>query len=142
MPPATQDRNTFCRFTQRLLCDDALIAATTTIYNGTIIATSATGDLRPAADVAGLAVVGVAPLRMQNTAGVAAKIVPGAKVRAGVFKFATTGVNAITAADLGRNCFVLDDQTVVRAAGTVNSIIAGKVEAIDADGSIWVSINI
>jgi hypothetical protein len=46
------------------------------------------------------------------------EVTPPAKVAAGVFKFATTGGNAITAADIGKNCFVLDDQTVVRAAGT------------------------
>lgn len=142
MPAASQDRNTICKYTERQLCEDASIAATTTIFNGTITATNATGDLRPAADVAGLAVVGVSMQRMANPTGAAAKANPPARVRAGVFKFGTTGVNAITAADLGRSAFVLDDQTVVRAAGTTNSILAGKVEAIDPDGGIWVSINL
>jgi hypothetical protein len=142
MPAATQDRNTVCRYVERFLCDDALIAASTTCFNGTLIATNASGELRPAADVAGLAVVGVAPIKLVNASGVAAKAFPPARIRAGVFKFGTTGGSAITAADIGRNCFVLDDQTVVKAAGTTNSIVAGKVEAIDPDGGIWVSVNL
>lgn len=141
MTALAQDRNTARKYVERFVADDALVAASTTVYNGSLVATNANGELRPAADAAGLTVQGVAQGKMVNTSGAAAKPTPRARVAAGTYKFATTGGNAITAADLGKNCYVLDDQTVVRAAGTVNSIIAGIVDAIDADGGIWVKVN-
>lgn len=141
MTALAQDRNTMRKFEERILADDALIAANTTVWNGSLTANNAAGALIPASDTAGITVVGVAQRRMVNATGAAAKVVPPAKVAAGVYKFATTGGNALTAVDVGKNAYVLDDQTVVRAAGTVNSIIAGTVESIDPDGGIWVKVN-
>lgn len=141
MTALAQDRNTQRKYVERYVADDALVAATTTVYNGSLTAANANGELRPAADVAAITVLGVAQGKFVNTTGAAAKVTPRARVAAGVFKFATTGGNAITAADIGKNCFVLDDQTVVRTAGTTNAIVAGVVESIDPDGGIWVKIN-
>lgn len=140
MTALAQDRNTQRKYVEKILADDALVAATTTVYNGSIVAANANGELRPAADVAAITVLGVAALRMVNSTGAAAKVTPRARVTAGVFKFVTTGANALTAADIGKNACVLDDQTVVRAAGTTNSIVAGTVQSIDSDGGIWVAI--
>lgn len=142
MTALAQDRNTQRKYVERILGDDALIAATTTVWNGSLVAANANGELRPAADVAAITVVGVAQLKMVNTTGAAAKCTPKARVAAGVFKFATTGGNALTAADIGKNACVLDDQTVVRAAGTTNAIVAGTVESIDPDGGIWVKVGL
>ena len=138
MTALTEDRNTQRRYVERIVGDDAPIAATTTVWNGSMVCCDATGALRPAADVAGLTFVGIAQLRMVNPSGVAAKVKPAARCAVGVFKLATTGANAITAADLQKPCFVLDDQTVVRQAGTANAIAAGTVDSIDPDGGIWV----
>jgi len=74
----------------------------------------------------------------RSSSGVAARVKPAARFAVGVHKFATTGANAITAADLQKQCFILDDQTVVRQAGTGNAILAGTVDSIDPDGGIWV----
>jgi hypothetical protein len=143
MTALAQDRNTQRKYVERFLADDALIAANTTIYNGALVAANANGELRPAADVANVTVVGVAQQQMANPTGAAARPSNGrrAKVAAGCFKFATTGGNALTAADIGKNAYVLDDQTVVRQAGTTNSIVAGVVDSIDSDGGIWVKVN-
>lgn len=138
MTALTEDRNTNRRYVERIVGDDALIAATTTVWNGSMVCCDATGALRPAADVAGLTFVGIAQLRMVNPSGVAARVKPAARCAVGVFKLATTGANAITAADLQKPCFILDDQTVVRQAGTANAIQAGLVDSIDPDGGIWV----
>jgi hypothetical protein len=138
MTALTEDRNTQRRYVERIVGDDALIAPTTTVWNGSMVCCDATGALRPAADVAGLTFVGVAQLRMINPSGVPAKVKPAARCAVGVFKFATTGANALTAADLQKPCFILDDQTVVRQAGTANGIQAGTVDSIDPDGGIWV----
>lgn len=141
MTALAQDRNTARKYVERFLAEDALVAATTTVFNGSLTAANANGELRPAADVAAITVLGVAQHQMKNTTGAAAKVTPKAKVAAGVFKFATTGGFAITAADVGKNCFVLDDQTVVRTGGTVNAIVAGVVDSMDADGGVWVKVN-
>lgn len=141
MAALAQDRNTPRKYVERYLAEDASIAATTTIFNGSLVAGNASGELRPAADVAAITVLGVAQQKMVNSTGAAAKSTPKAKVAAGCFKFKTTGANAITAADIGKNCFVLDDQTVVRALGTVNSIVAGVVDSMDPDGDVWVKVN-
>lgn len=141
MAATTIDRNTARKLVERIVAEDALLAATTTIPNGVLVATNAAGELINAADVAGATVIGRAPRRMVNGAGAASKINPKAYAEAGVFKFGTTGGNAVTAADVGKNCFVLDNQTVVKTAGTVNAIVAGVVDSIDPDGGIWVKVN-
>jgi hypothetical protein len=141
MAATTIDRPTLRKYLERIVCDDALVAATTTIPNGVLVSTNANGELINAVDTAGTTCQGRAPKRMVNSGGAAAKVTPKAQVEAGVFKFATTGGNAITAADIGKNCFVLDNQTVVRAAGTTNSIVAGVVDSMDPDGSVWVKVN-
>lgn len=141
MAATTTDRNTERKYVERIVADDALIAANTTIPAGVLVATDATGALVNASDTAGLTVVGRAPRRMVNSTGAAAKLKPAANVEAGVFKYGTTGANALTAADVGKNAIVLDNQTVVRAAGAVNGIVAGTVDSIDADGGIWVKVN-
>jgi hypothetical protein len=139
MTALTEDRNTQRRYVERIVADDAPIAANTTVWNGSMVcADPATGALRPGADVAGLTFVGIAQLRMVNLTGVPARVRPAARCAAGVFKFATTGANAITAADLQKPCFILDDQTVVRQAGTANAVLAGTVDSLDPDGGIWV----
>ena len=141
MTALAQDRNTMRKYEERILAENQQIAPTTTVWNGSLVANSAAGALIPASDTVGITVLGVAQRRMVNLTGAAATVTPGARVAAGVYKFATTGINALTAIDVGKNACVLDDQTVVRAAGTVNSIVAGVVESIDPDGGIWVKVN-
>jgi hypothetical protein len=138
MAATTVDRNTERKYVERIVCEDALLAAATTIPNGAMVATNANGELVNAADAANLTVQGRAPQRMANAGGAAAKVKPAAKVEAGCFKWANAGANGVTAADLGKNCFVVDNQTVGKAAATVNNIVAGVVDSIDPDGGIWV----
>lgn len=139
MAATTIDINTLRKYLERLVCDDAKIAANTTIPLGAITCTNAAGELVNGADAAGLTMQGRAPRRMVNATGAAAVTKPGAYVEAGVFRWVTGGANALTAADLGKTCYILDNQTVVKAAGTVNSIPAGILDALDADGiGAWV----
>lgn len=142
MTATTIDRNTQRRFVERIVCDDALVAANTTIPAGVMVATNANGELVNAADTAALTVQGRAPRRMVNATGAAARITPRAAVEAGVFAYANNGTNAIVAGDIGKNCFVADNQTVVKTAGTVNAIVAGIVDSLSPDGTVvWVKIN-
>ena len=43
----------------------------------------------------------------------------------------------IAAADIGNNCYVVDDQTVAKTNGTNSRSVAGKVHDVDAIG-VWV----
>lgn len=135
------DRNTLRKYVERIVCEDAKLAATTTIYNGALVATNANGELVPAADSANLTVQGRAPQKMVNSAGAAANISPKARVEAGVFKYDNAAANGLTAADLGKSAYVVDDHTVGKAAATSNSIVAGTLDEIDADGGVWIKVN-
>jgi hypothetical protein len=141
MAATTLDRNTARKYVERTVAEDALLAATTTIPAGALVATNANGELIHATDAAGATVIGRAPRRMVNAGGAAAKITPKAYAEAGIFKYGTTGGSAIVAGDIGKNSFVLDNQTVVKTGGTTNAIVAGVVDSIDPDGGIWVKVN-
>src|SRR5215207_8122671 len=115
------------------------VAASTTIFNGSMVMVSAAGRAVPAADTVGCTVVGRAQEKVVNGADGAADGNKRVTVMIGVFKWVNNGTNSIVAADIGRVCFVQDDQTVVKAAGPTNDIIAGRVVMIDPDGGIWVA---
>lgn len=111
------------------------LAASTTIYGGTMVALNAAGYAIPAADTASTKVVGVADETVKNesaTAGAA-----NVRVKRGVFKFKNASANPVVQATLHSNALVVDNQTV--GADTTNDIVAGRVEALDPDG-VWVRI--
>jgi len=112
------------------------VATNVKVYNGALCMTSATGYLVPAADTANCKVAGRCQQTADTTAsgpnGVVADGVASADVMLGVFQYDNpVGANQLTLADLGKLAYVLDDHTVIRAAGTVNSIIAGRVLSVD-----------
>ena len=45
----------------------------------------------------------------------------------------------IAQADVGADCYIVDDQTVAKTNGTNTRSVAGKIIAVDADG-VWVKI--
>jgi len=139
MAALTTDRNTQRKGEGRIVAEDAQLGANKTIFDGAMVAQNA-GNLEPASDSAGVVTLGVARQKMANATGAPAKVSPKASVHAGAtFKFDTVaGGNAITAADIGKQCFVVDDHTVARTGGTANGIVAGIVDSIDPDGGIWV----
>lgn len=60
-------------------------------------------------------------------------------VQTGVFKWTNgTSADAITQADVGQDCFAVDDQTVGRVMSTGRPR-AGKIVQVDTDG-VWVSM--
>lgn len=114
------------------------VAAATTIYAGALVAVNATGHAVPAADAAGLTVMGRASCMVDNTAGADGDEV--IEVLKAVFKYKTDVAGACDLADVGQDVFVLDDNTVVKAAGAPAGIVAGKCDEIDDDGDVWVAI--
>lgn len=131
MAAATQDRNTNARAGQVL---NFPVAAATKIFAGTLVAINAAGNAVPAADAAGLKVVGRAQEFVDNSAGAAGDL--SVDVARGVFPFDNSVADAVTAAELLRIVYVEDDQTVGKVGGD-DKIAAGLAVAIEGD-QVWV----
>ena len=127
------------------------VEANTNIYLGGIVALNAAGNAVPASATTTVAnaqrVVGRAEYVKNGIPGQNALNNPGAAgaiaitARKGVFLYATDG--SVGAAQLGLNCFALDDNTVTaldRASGASvqQYAAAGQVVAIDPSGQVWV----
>lgn len=61
-----------------------------------------------------------------------------AAVKRGCFKWGNAAADAVPASQVGKNCFILDDQTVAATDGGAGArSVAGVVHQVDADG-VWV----
>lgn len=115
------------------------VKAATTIYEGGLVAVDSSGDALPAADAAGLKVVGRAEEYVVNAGAAGAKTI---KVRRGcAIWLANDTVSAVTKAHLHGLAiiYVKDDQTVSSGTGT-NSIVAGRGLQIDATMGVLVEL--
>jgi len=114
------------------------IAADTVIFAGALVCLSATGYAVPGSTATTLTADGIANDTVDNTGGANDDLqVP---VERGVFRFANSAAaDAITRAEIGDNCYIVDDQTVAKTDGTASRSIAGKIEDVDAQG-VWVRI--
>ena len=75
---------------------------------------------------------------VDNLAGAAGAV--SAETETGVFRFKNSAAgDLITRADLGVDCYIVDDETVAKTSATNTRAIAGKVRDIDADG-VWVQV--
>lgn len=138
MAALTQDRNTKRKFKQRVVALD--VAASTKIYAGAMVGVTAAGYAVPASDTAGLTIIGRAEEQVDNSSGADGD--ESIRVANGVFKYANAGANSVDQADIGQDVYVSDDQTVVKALGATNNIVAGKAQEIDPDGDIWVAVGL
>ena len=109
---------------------------------GNAVAASATTTVANALKVVGRAEYvknGIPGQNALNNPGTAGAI--SITVRKGVFLYATDG--SVGAAQVGLNCFAMDDNTVAatdRASGASvqQYAVAGTVVAIDPSGQVWV----
>ena len=53
-----------------------------------------------------------------------------------------TGADLITQANVGSDCYIVDNQTVAATSGTGTRSRAGKVYAIDPSGTVWVQVGL
>ena len=104
-----------------------LVATGAICYLGTLVARDSSGTAVPAADTAGLRVIG----RAEHEASAGDPV----KIRKAIFRFANSATNAITAAMIGKLAFVEDDSTV--ASTSTNRIVAGRIFDVDTDG-VWI----
>jgi hypothetical protein len=106
------------------------VAASTKIYQGSMVATDASGNAVPASASAALIVWGRAELEADNSSGLA-----GAKrvrVKRGAFRWANG--DSIAKADIGKLCYASDDQTVNKGDGGAARPLAGRIVDVDSSG--------
>ena len=61
------------------------------------------------------------------------------QIRKGTFRFGNSASGDLIAiADIGNDCYIVDDQTVAKTNGTNTRSVAGKVHDVDAEG-VWVT---
>jgi hypothetical protein len=130
----TADRNTPER--QGALYDDP-VAADVRIFAGALVVLDASGNAAPGSTATGLIARGRAQQAADNTDGLAGAVrVP---VQAGVFHWRNSSAgDAIGRAEIGSDCFIVDDQTVAKTDGTGTRSKAGTVVDVDGQG-VWVS---
>ncbi len=111
-----------------------------TIFEGGItVIDVATGYLRPGRASTTDVVVGVAVDTYVGGATAGAVI---ASCHAGVFAFATAAAaDEILLNDIGKICYVVDDQTVGLTDGTGTRIPAGYIFDVDSHG-VWVALGL
>lgn len=103
------------------------------------------GYLAPASAALALISVGVAdPSNGQvvdNSAGADGAL--ECDVIPGVFKFNNSAAgDAIVQADIGKDCYWVDDQTVAKTDGTGTRSRAGKIHDLNSDGTVQVQLAI
>ena len=104
------------------------------IFLGSLVCLNGNGFARPAADTAGYRIRGVALEQVDNTSGSNGD--KTVTTRKGVYLFEASG---LTIADLGEPMYVVDDQTVSKAA-TTNNIHAGILVGIEGASKAWIDV--
>ena len=111
----------------------------TTIYAGSLVCLDANGLAVPGATATTLIAVGRAIRRSANAGADSAVRVD---VEPGVFQFANSAAgDLIGITEIGKDVYIVDDQTVAKTSGTNTRSIAGKVKDVDANG-VWVLVGI
>lgn len=111
-------------------------AAAVLIFAGALVMRDANGDITKGQVATTLVGAGRAEERVDNSGGAAGDLT--VKYRPGVFRFANSAAgDAITATEIGKPCYAVDDQTVAKTDGTATRSIAGFVEDVDNLG-VWV----
>lgn len=126
------------------------VAAGAVCFTGGL-AIAAAGNARPgregqgadnaakAADAATYRAVGVF---LSDVTGGAANGDARVDIQQGVFPFANSAAgDTLTQADIGKPCYIVDDQTVAKTSPNSTRAAAGIVQEIDDDG-VWVDVSL
>lgn len=102
------------------------------------IAVLSAGYAAPGATATGLIAIGRFEETVDNSSGSNGDV--SVLVKRGTFKFANSSAGDLIAqADVGADCYIVDDQTVAKTSDTNARSVAGKIVAVDADG-VWVKL--
>lgn len=110
------------------------------VYRGGMVGKDASGNAVAASSTLAQRVMGVAKGTVDNSAGSAGdKRV--AILRGAFYMTNGSSADALTAADIGEPCFVIDDQTVGRTSGTAGTRqVAGRVLNVDSTLGVLVEM--
>jgi hypothetical protein len=118
--------------------------AVVTAYQGGLAVLDGSGNVRPGYVATGLVAVGIFDFSgdvmegtMNNSAGSAGDL--NARVRAGTFRFTNYSSDPVVAADVGKPCFIVDDDQVAHSDGTATRSVAGTVIRRDSN-FVWVQV--
>jgi hypothetical protein len=105
------------------------------IFQGAIVCIDTADQLaKPGATSTTLVAVGIATDQADNTGGADGDI--EVDVRANVWGMKnSSGADEITLDDVGKTCYIVDDQTVALTDGTASRSAAGVVADVDDSGS-------
>lgn len=109
------------------------LAAAVLAYAGALAVRDAAGNIKPG--VTGLGLKGLGRFRdtVDNSSGAAGDLSAGVEI--GVFRFDNSAsADAIAAADIGKACYIVDDQTVAKTDGAGTRSVAGIVADVDDNG--------
>jgi hypothetical protein len=111
----------------------------TKIFRGSLVVLSS-GYAAPGSTATGLIALGRAEETVDNSSGSDGD--KTVRVKPGIFRFGNSASSdAIAQADVGADCYIVDDQTVAKTNGTNTRSRAGKIHSVDATG-VWVSIGL
>jgi hypothetical protein len=127
----TADRNTPFKDGELVVVP---VATGKKIFAGSLVAANATGFATPGATATTLNYLGRSEACVDNSAGADGALTVTVR-RKKAFKWKNSGTDAVVQADLGKTCYIEDDQTVSHTA--TGKSIAGKVIQLDSDG-VWV----
>lgn len=109
------------------------------IHPGALVALDASDLAVPMSTAATLVGVGRAEHAADNTGGADGDLM----IRVGrrIYKYKNSAdADLITRADIGDDCYGVDDETVAKTNGTNTRSKAGKIHDVDSDG-VWVKFS-
>jgi len=102
---------------------------------GFVVLDQADGLLKKGTTATGLIAVG----RCEETFLTGASNTRRVKARSGIFKWLNSAAgDAILDDDIGKDCFIVDDQTVALTSASSTRSRAGTIYGVDSDG-VWVA---
>jgi hypothetical protein len=109
------------------------MAASMLIYAGALVMRDASGNAKKGATALGSHGAGRAEERVDNSSGSAGDLT--IKAREGIFRWDNSSAgDAITKAEIGKVCYIVDDHTVAKTSGSNTRSPAGIVADIDDQG--------
>ena len=112
-------------------------ASSTQFYaGGIVVLDQADGLMKKGITGTGLIAMGRCEETYLTGAGNTRKI----KARSGIFKYLNSAsADLIAADDIGKDCFIVDDQTVALTSATSTRSRAGKIHSVADDGGVYVA---
>ncbi len=109
------------------------VAASATIFAGAMVALNASGYLVPATTSSTLLCVGIAQAPADNGSGANGDL--ECEVDTGIGRYNnSSAADEITIAEVGDDCYAVDDQTVAKTDDGGTRSKAGKVHLVDSTG--------